>query len=317
MPVARHLMVVLFAAIWIVSACVSVAPSAETSPPVALPTGSGVDVTLEPPVELPSEPPVIEPTQAPEPEPTATTPATEPEPTERPEPVSKPNLVISEFVTEADPVLVGSTVTLTATIANIGPADAGPFIAEIVATTAGEPELVLESKAFENGLTAGDSTQLTTSINPNEAGGFNLLARVDPFDQINEKNESDNERVLEIVVQAVGNLSFTADGLEIYPIGPDYPKLYLFDISIVNSGPSTLVGPMSVKYFAYTDAGDYVEWGTVEIPLNLAPDDPGLRQVRFDVEPGTYRAYALLDTDGFFEETDEDDNEAYYDFTAP
>ncbi len=133
-----------------------------------------------------------------------------------------------------------------------------------------------------------------------------------------EQDESDNERVLEITVQSLGNLTFEANGLTVTP-APDQqtPGLYFFQISFANSGPSTLVGPMSVKYFSYTDAGDYVEWGTVAFDLNLTPNDPSIRLVAFPVDPGTYRAYALLDSADTFAETDEGDNEAFFDFTAP
>ncbi len=142
MPGARHLAVVLFAAIWIVSACVNVTPSAQTSPSLAL---TAAPVTSAPSVE----PSVVEPTQTSEP-----TPTTPPTASKTPKPESRPNLVISNFVVEEDPVFVGNPATLTATLENTGSTDAGLFTAEIVLTQADQSDLVLESKVFENGLAA-------------------------------------------------------------------------------------------------------------------------------------------------------------------
>jgi hypothetical protein len=218
-------------------------------------------------------------------------------------------------VVEEDPVLVGNLATLTATAVNIGSADAGPFIVEIVLTTVGQADLVLESKAVE-GLAVGDSTVLTTSINPNEAAQLSLVARVDVIDQVSEEDESDNQKVLEITVKSLGNINVPADGFTV-TAHPDSPGTYLFYFTLVNTGPSTLVAPISVKFFAYTDAGAYVEWGSHTIDLDLAPNDPKVTVVGYPVAPGTYRAYVLADSDNTLEEADEGDNEGYYDFTAP
>ncbi|MEA2622287.1 MAG: hypothetical protein QOH61_1197, partial [Chloroflexota bacterium] len=247
MPGARHLTVVLLTAIWIVSACASVAPAAQTTPPVPLATGSGASPTAEPPSDPPAPVtaaptvhlPTVEPSRAPVP--TATTQPTAPEPTEL---EAQPNLVFLEFVVEEDPVLVGNLATLTATAVNIGSADAGPFIVEIVLTTVGQADLVLESKAVE-GLAVGDSTVLTTSINPNEAAEMRLVARVDVIDQVSEEDESDNQKVLEITVKSLGNINVPADGFTV-TAHPDSPGTYLFYFTLVNTGPSTLVAPISV-----------------------------------------------------------------------
>jgi hypothetical protein len=286
---------------------VNVAPPAQTSPPVGPATIPGAEQTAE----LPSDPPIVEPTQAPEP--TATATPTEPEP---PEPEDRPNLVILEFVVDEEPVLVGTPAAMTATVVNISSTDAGPFLAEIVLTAAGQADLVLESKVFEDGLAAGATTQLTTSVNPTEAAGLRLLARVDVTDQVDEEYESDNERVLEILVQSIGNITIPADGFTVTP-NPDAPGVYLFYFTLVNTGPSTLVAPISVKFFAYTDAGDYVEWGSHNIDLDLDSNESQTLVVAYSVDPGTYRAYVLADPDNTLEETDEGDNEGYYDFVAP
>ena len=86
MPGPRLFTVVLFAAAWIVSACVGVAPPAQTGSPVALPTDSG---TLRTPDTTTTLPPIGEPTLAPEP---TAEPTTEPEtPTAEPTDSLPPN----------------------------------------------------------------------------------------------------------------------------------------------------------------------------------------------------------------------------------
>ena len=114
------------------------------------------------------------------------------------------------------------------------------------------------------------------------------------------------------------NLTLPADGLTVLSAGdPAAPKVYLFTVSMTNSGQSTLTGPMSVKYFGFNSAGDSVEWGTFDFDIDLAPGAPFNQQVAWSVDPGTYRAYALADSGEVWAETNEDDNEAVYDFTAP
>jgi hypothetical protein len=304
-PGARRLTIVVFAAIWIVSACASAVSAPQTSPTVQPSTDASV--TVAPTLELPS----IGPSRAPEP--AATTRPTAPEPTERGD---QPNLVILKFEVEEDPVAVGSPATLTATVANIGPVDAGPFFIEIVDTRAGQGDLVLESKAVDDGLAAGDLTELTTSITPNDVADMTFVARADLINSVPEQNESDNERVLEIEVKSLGNIRVPADGFTVTP-HPDAPGTYLFYFTYVNTGPSTLVATVPFKFFAYTDAGVYVEWGSHDLDLDLAPNASQTIVVAYPVAPGTYRAYVLADSENSLEESDEDDNEGSFDFTAP
>ncbi|MEO6350322.1 MAG: hypothetical protein ABIP53_06695 [Candidatus Limnocylindrales bacterium] len=147
-------------------------------------------------------------------------------------------------------------------------------------------------------------------------GDLTITAIADPIDQVSDDDESDNEKVLEIAVQDVVNLNVPADGLTV-TAHPDAPGAYLFYFTYVNTGPSTLVTSVTAKFFAYTDAGVYVEWGTHNLDLDLAPNQSQQIVVSYLVDPGTFRAYFLVDSDNALEEADEGDNEAWYDFTAP
>jgi hypothetical protein len=319
MPSARRFGVVLFASLWILSACVGVAPSEQTNAPVVPTTGAGAAATAAPASqqptavaeaptqEPPSDTPITEPTENPAPPPPRT---------QAPEPAKKPNLVISKFSVDEDPVLVGTSATLTATVKNTGSGDAGPFYAEIDLTADGQPDTVFQSKSVEGGLAAGETADVTVSINPTEAAEMRFVARADVGDQISEANESDNEKALKIAVQGIGNLNVPYDGLAV-TADPQVPGSYNFQFVLTNTGISAVVGRMGVKFFGYSAAGNYVEWGTVGYDVNIAPDGVYSRPTAFNVDPGSYRAYALIDPDNTIPETDEDDNEASIDFTAP
>jgi hypothetical protein len=320
---ARQFTVVLFATAWMVSACVSVAPPAQTVLPVTLPTDpatqptTATTATLPPVVEPTLEPaPTLEPEPPAEPEPTATTPVDEPGP---PEPVARPNLRVLKFEVVQEPVLVDNAATLTADIINYADAAAGPFVVQFVVAQPGQEELILDTQSVEGGLAVGAATVLNVSITPDAAGELRLIARVDPIDQITEADESDNETVLTInVEESEINLTLPEGGLTVSSAqNPQAPTTYLFTVSLTNTGQSTMVGPMSVKYFGYNGAGDYVEWGTFDFDIDLAPGEPFNQQVAWDVDPGTYRAYALADSGETWAETNEEDNEAFVDFTAP
>jgi len=326
-PVARQLKVALFSAIWIVSACVSVAPPAPTASSIAVPTDSGVPPTTQPTTPLTtSEPSVEAPSLAPEPtaetptEPAEATATARPTRTQPPQPpTALPNLRIGKFEADQLPVVVDATATLTADITNFADTASGPFIVEFVSVQAGQEDLVLDTQTFDSGLAAGAATKATVSITPNEPVGLSVIARVDPVDQIEETDESDNEKLLEIIVeQNQINLAVPSDGLTVTSAGDAAaPTAYLFTLRLTNSGQSTMTGPMSVKYFGYESAGGYVEWGTFDFDVDLAPGAEFNQQVGWSVEPGTYRAYALADSGETWTETNEEDNEAILDFTAP
>ncbi len=99
MPGARRLTVVLFATAWIVSACVSVTPPAQTGSPVALPTDSGALPTQE---TVSSEPPPVEPTFGPTATPPpAVPPSLSPDPGASPSPTRRPSPTRTPRPTEA------------------------------------------------------------------------------------------------------------------------------------------------------------------------------------------------------------------------
>jgi hypothetical protein len=328
MPGASYLRIAMFATIWIVSACVNVSQPAPTGSPVAPPTDAGAQATtttatalptVEPSTEL--EQPTTEPTQATEPTPTA---ASEPTPTEPPEKTDppqtgpKPNLRVQKLEPDQLPVVVGAPATFTADITNFADTAAGPFVVEFVLAGDGQDDLVLDTYLVD-ALAAGAATQRSTSITLNVPGGVRVIARVDAFDQVAETDESDNERVLEVIVEQNSiNLTVPSDGLTVTSAGnPDAPNSYLFTISMTNSGQSRVVGTMTVHYFGYNANQEEVDWGTFDFDLDLAPGDPFNQLIARTVEPGSYRAYALADSGEVWPETDETDNEATVDFTAP
>ena len=217
-----------------------------------------------------------------------------------------------------EPVTVGNAAALTADIINYADAAAGQFTVQFVIAQPGEAEVLLDSQTITR-ISAGAATVLNVSITPDVAGALRLIARVDPMDEVSETDESDNETVLDLnVVQNEVNLTLPGDGLTVLcAFDAASPRTCLFTVSLTNSGQSTLIGPMSVKYFGYSSAGDYVEWGTFDFDIDLAPGAPFNQQVSWTVEAGTYRAYALADSGGTWAETNEDDNEAFVDFTSP
>ena len=322
MPGARLFAVVFFVAAWMISACVGVTPPGPTGSPAALPTDASTQPTTEAPA---SQPPIVEPTLAPE------TPTSEPtEPGQQRRRTRRPRRIprspspsqtseSSKFEVVQEPTTVGNPAALKADISNYSDTAAGPFRVQFVIAQPGEEEVALDSQAVDRGLAAGAATTLTVSITPVAVGKLRLIARVDPIDEISESDELDNETVLEMdVVQNEINLTLPADGLTVSSaLDPAAPTSYLFTVSLSNSGQSTMTGPMTVKYFGYNAAGDYVDWGTFDFDIDLAPGDPFNQQIGRSVDPGTYRAYALADSGEVWAETNEDDNEAIFDFTAP
>ena len=307
MPGARQLTVVMVAAIWVVGACANGVPAAQTSPPVALASGSGTEPTAAPTAASA----IVQPSQAPAP--TPTTPSATPRPTA---PGDRPNLLISDFFVEEDPVVVGGRATLTATVTNTGSADAGRFNVEIVVVEPNRPDVVLEAVTFSGGLAEGRASEFAVTINPDAVGDLRIVARADVIDEVTEQDESDNERVLEITVKSLGNLTLPVDEFSVVP-HPDSAGVFLFYFTLANTGTSAIDDTVSVKFFAYEPIVQYVEWGTHDIDVSLAPGERTTRVVAFDVDPGTYRAYALGDSGETLEESDEGDNEAFFDFTAP
>jgi len=209
---------------------------------------------------------------------------------------------------------------LKASVINYANAAAQQFDVQFVVAQPGRDEVILETQTVARGLGVGASIDLTVTVTPSVAGPWKLIARVDPTDQIAESDETDNQTVLEInVEQSEGNLTLPADGLTVSSAGNPggAPAGYLFTISLTNTGQTRMTGPMSVRYFGITPAGADVEWGTFDFEIDLAPGDPFNQEVSWTVDPGTYRAYALADSGGGWAESNEDDNEAFFDFTAP
>jgi hypothetical protein len=244
-------------------------------------------------------PSIAPPTQTPTP--TSTTPPTTPAPT-RPGP--QPNLVISDFFVEEDPVAVGGRATLTATVANAGSADAGRFSVEIVIVERNKPDVVLEAATYSAGLGIGATDELTASYDPKEVGELRVIARVDAVDEVQEADESDNEQALDIIVKSLANLTFPADGFTVTP-DPKAPGVYVFAFTLANKGTSAVDETLLVKFFAYSSAGQYVEWGTHPLGIHLPPGERTSLVVTFTVEPDSYRAYVLADSAEFVEESDE------------
>lgn len=308
---ARRLPVALFATIWIVSACGGGVPAGQTAPTVALVPGASTAPAAAPTAASTLPRPSLASGPAP------TTPSAQQTPAPTPL-VPRPNLIISEFFVEEDPVVVGRPATLVATVANSGTLDAGRFTVEIVRSEPNQPDVVLDTATYSGGLAVGRSSELTVTINPDAAGDLRLIARVDVTDEVVEADESDNEQVLEITARLLANLTFPANGLRVTPLaGAQPPGVHLFEFTLANTGSVAIDDTVTIKFFAYTSDGQYVEWGTHDLDITLAPGETTTLQVAYQVNPGSYRAYALIDSDETLDETDEGDNQAFFDFTAP
>src|SRR5690242_3789036 len=221
----------------------SVAPttSASTAPPAA----PSAVATVEPSLTLPSVPPSVDlgtPAPSKTPKPPRATPSAG---------SSLPNLVISKFVSEANPFIAGVDTKGRVTIKNIGGADAGSFtVGDSYALDNGQG-IGGYSGIPVDGLAAGDSVQVEVDITEPDVTAVTWTAEVDTDNVIAESNEDDNKAFLRLsALPAVANLV-----IDTFTIQPNFanPGTYTVDWVIHNVGTADVDQEIVIETDWYAD----------------------------------------------------------------
>lgn len=119
---------------------------------------------------------------------------------------AKPDLTIQLVShTPAHPSL-GDSITVTATVANIGGANAKRFGVMFDFGGAGSPQV-----ASLPGLAAGATVQISTTLQPTAAGTWGAIVTADNDDTIKEPNETNNTRIDIFGIAGRGFFDFETD----------------------------------------------------------------------------------------------------------
>ncbi|MDK2876427.1 MAG: hypothetical protein PWQ22_837 [Archaeoglobaceae archaeon] len=106
-------------------------------------------------------------------------------------PIQEPDLTVTQITVSPDPPIAGKTATVTATIKNIGNANAGSSNACLYVNNN------LIGKTPVKSLAAGGSDQATFSWKPVTAGTYTLRVVADVYDEVAESNEANNEKSID------------------------------------------------------------------------------------------------------------------------
>ena len=328
---ARSVTVLVSASLLALSACTTITPLGPSSSPAAPGASQPVPVVSGPltPTEVPqpTDMPTAVPTEAPPTEvpPTDALPTSEPtdQPTATPTAKSEPgkaNLVPTKLVLDPESPQPGEEIEATLTVANKGGTEASLPVAGVLGLTTADNDEALSVVNFTgfSALAPGDSVDVSAIFTIVDAGSYRVFAIVDADEAVAESNEDDNRLVANVDTVTAPNLSVPLQGFYIHQKDDGsggYEAVLVYD----NSGTEPLDAPFQVKLFYYTEAGDQGDWGTFDVEqIQLAPGFTLTQKFDIDVrQPGSYLAYALLDPDDTVVETNEDDNEARFDFTAP
>lgn len=314
MPGARSLLVGVSISLLALSACTTIAPVGQTSSPSAPAASTPVAVSGEPVALLTDAPSPELPTD--EPVDNSTEPPSETEP---PLP-EMANLHITDLTFDPERPVPGEEIDALLTLKNTGGTEASaPISAKLGGTALGTADAITEVDfPGISGLAPGDSVQVLGTFSVPADGTYSLFVVVDPENAVDESSEGDN-RIddVELATLSAPNLAFVENSFQILP-KDDGTGGYYATLRYTNSGTAVLDQAFHVRFFYFTEDGTQGEFGTSEAtPVTVPPGEAVTQTFEFAVEPGSYLGYSLLDSDDEVVETDETDNEARYDFTAP
>lgn len=302
----------------VATACTSLSPVADSpSPLAASPLPSAAAPSSEPSVA--ASVPVVLPTETPAPAKTAK--PSKPPKSVAPSGPAAPNLVVSKFVLGADRLLVGVATDLRITIKNTGTADAGSFdLALGFSNDSGGGGGF--SPMPVDGLAAGDSVQLTRSINIDVAGNDTFTAEADADNVIAESNEDDNTKTLSVTAVSLPDLAFVGNGFQVVD-DQTGNGTYEMDMDIVDYGPADVTDQFNIGFTYYFGASGMATFDPFQCctteggPVLVSGSSRSQGVGGFHFDPGDYIVYANLDSDDTIVETDETNNEARFDLSVP
>ena len=233
---------------------------------------------------------------------------------------SGPNLVITKFVTDADPFLAVVHTDGRVTVKNTGSEDADTFDVGISFSANGGGGAF--SPVTVDGLAAGDSVQVTVNLTSSDPGDYVFTAQADSNDAIAESNEDDNTKTLSVTVVSLPNLAFVADGFQVVP-DQSGDGGYEMDMNIANTGTADVADSFNIGFTYYFGANGMESFDPFQCctteggPVIPAGGSRTQGAAGFHFDPGDYIVYANLDADDVIPESDETDNEARVDIHVP
>jgi PGF-pre-PGF domain-containing protein len=120
--------------------------------------------------------------------------------------VQLPDLNVSSITVSPSNPIAGQSVTITATVKNLGDVDAGPFNVSTFANG------VLINKNRVNGLSASSETTISFQWTPASAGSYSIRVVADSENEVSEINEANNEKSTTISVSSKPTRRFLPGG---------------------------------------------------------------------------------------------------------
>lgn len=152
---------------------------------------------------------------------------------------NEPNLVVElgSIQFDPDPPREGRSLSVLATIRNLGQGDAEAFN---VALYLGDPRaggLRLAATRFENGLAGGGSATVQFDVPDYPAwGDATLFVLADSEAEVAERNEDDNIGLRETIARRLGDLAVEAGGIRLEPSAPLYGAQVRATVEVANIG---------------------------------------------------------------------------------
>jgi len=231
-------------------------------------------------------------------------------------PAEIPDLVVADIAVWPSTPSAGQTVRVTATIQNVGRADAGPFRVSCWKDLGFEPVFDVgdsDDWTAVNGLAASESIEVQFEVTYDSAGQYQLWVLADSLDAVDEASEANNAASVLVNVERpkLANLVVIQD-VEFSPdvFVPGQPVDVT--VTVMNMGQAG-AGPFTVGLFPDFDTYPDVPWWLGEDVQYLSPGQ-SIRITFKDVIYSTTGRYTMLvwaDVWEEVDETNEDDNYAF------
>jgi hypothetical protein len=231
--------------------------------------------------------------------------------------IRSPDLqVASDSITLDHDAQVGVATSVTATVQNVGEADAANITVAVFdgprdlgGRQIGDPIVIPL-------LAPGESAPIGVAWTPTAAGAHTLFVVADPANAIQELDETNNEgnRTVEVAANALPDLEVTAADLTAAPAQPVEGDTVTLSLFVHNQGGSPVSRAM-VRFYDGDPAAGGVPIGQDQAITNLVP--LGRQQVQVEWPTvgltGNHRLTAVVDPDGAVAEVSEENNQASLD----
>lgn len=214
-----------------------------------------------------------------------------------------PDLVVTGIEWEPQVLSVGDDVRIDVTVENQGAFSVGQ--STILFRVEGQPP----NSAAVGGLGPGE-TFIASFDWQTTAVSERLVAVIDPVDELEEADETNNETTVDFAGAFKSNL--TVDSIRWTPERPSVGDEVVISVVVKNNGPGSS-GESVVDYFVDSRA---VRFNSDEVP-ELGLDDTSTQNFIWIAEQGAHTFIAVADARGQIEETDETDNQLAATFPGP